>query len=80
MGHTVCGDFSTYADDIHRLAATEPALAAALAGFTSIAQVVDWFSLSGDGKPAIDIIAMDEFEYDFLVQTPAGFWLAFGVT
>jgi hypothetical protein len=81
MGRLACGQVETYADDIARISETSPDLAVELTGFTGVAQVVDWMCQRGDGKNAIDMIAMDEFEYDFLVQTePNGLWLAFGVT
>ena len=81
MGSIACGEVSTYSEDAARLAAVDPRLAAEIAEFTGIAQVIDWFSRHGDGKPAIDLIGMDEFEYDFLVQTDeTGPWLSFGVT
>jgi len=66
---------------VARMRETEPELAANIADFTGIAQVIDWMSLRGNGKPAVELIAMDEFEYDFIVEAePNGPWLAFGVT
>lgn len=81
MGMPACGEVDTYAADVARLRATSPDLAAEIAGFTGVAQVIDWMSARCPAKPVIDLIAMDEFEYDFLVETePAGRWLAFSVT
>jgi hypothetical protein len=81
MGALACGAVETFADDVLRVCNTAPALAAEIADFTGIAQVVEWMSNRGHGQPAFDLVAMDEFEYDFLVQTePKGRWLAFGVT
>jgi hypothetical protein len=79
MGRLTCCQIDAYANDIARLRQTVFALADEIADFRGVGQVVDWFSARGDGRPAIDMIAMDEFEYDFLVQTEIG-WLAFGVT
>jgi hypothetical protein len=84
MGTPACGSLETYADDVARLYLSHPALhhiAAEIADFKGIAQVVDWMSLRSSGKPAIDLIGMDEFEFDFLLEVePEGLWLAFGVT
>jgi len=81
MGRLACGAVETYADDVLRMREESPDLAAEVAAFTGVAQVVDWMSQRDDGKNAIDMIAMDEFEYEFLVQSePGGRWLAFGVT
>ena len=81
MGQLACGQVETYADDIIRMKESVADLAGEIAGFTGVAQVVDWMCQHRDGKNAIDMIAMDEFEYDFLLQTePNGRWLVFGVT
>lgn len=81
MGALGCGRVETYADDIVRLREITPDLAAEIANFTGVGQVVDWLSTRADGKPQLDMIGMDEFEYDFLVEMePNGHWLAFGVT
>lgn len=80
MGALACGSLDTYADDIARIHASHPAIADAIARFVGVGQVMDWFSAWG-APPAIDLIGMDEFEYDFLVEVKSeGVWLAFGVS
>jgi hypothetical protein len=81
MGALACGGLDTYAEDVARIGATIPGLAAEIASFTGVGQVIDWFSSRGHGQPPVDLVGMDEFEYDFLVQLGSeGSWLAFGVT
>ena len=80
MGALTCGRIDTYAEDITGLCAVLPAIANEVASFTGVAQVVDWL-VSRWGRPALDMVAMDEFEYDFLIEMDAGGrWLVFGVT
>ena len=74
-----CGNLDTYADDILQLRGRFPSLAAAFAEFTGVGQVVDW--LAARGKPSIDMVAMDEFEYDFVIELQDDDrWLVFGVS
>ena len=81
MGALSCGLFDTYAEDILRIRGTLPELASEIANFCGVAQVVDWLSARGIGQTALDLIGMDEFEYDFVVQCEQeACWLAFGVT
>ena len=80
MGALACGSLDTYADDIARIHSSHPALADEIASFVGVGQVMDWFTARG-APPAIDLVDMDEFEYDFLVEVKSeGVWLAFGVT
>ncbi len=81
MGRLACGKLETYADDVERIRLTDPSLAEAIASFTGVIQVVDWFTSRSSRKPAIDLVNMDEFEYDFVIELePEGRWIAFGVT
>jgi hypothetical protein len=81
MGTLACGSLDTYPADLERLRLTLPALADEIAAFVGIGQVIDWMTARTEGRPSIDLIGMDEFEYDFLVEcSPEGCWLAFGVT
>lgn len=81
MGALTCGRVETYADDLLRVREIAPEVAAEISSFTGVGQVADWLSQRAHGPPRIDMIAMDEFEYDFLVEVePNGRWLAFGVT
>lgn len=80
MGELAYGRFDEYVADIAELRHSAPHLADAFATFTGIAEVVEWFA-AWNTRPAIDMVAMDEFEYDFLLELePGGRWLAFGVT
>jgi hypothetical protein len=80
MGALTCGSLDAYAGDIARIRGSHPALAEEIASFVGIGQVMDWFSAKGT-PPAIELIGMDEFEYDFLVEVAGeSVWLAFGVT
>ena len=70
-----------YPDYIAALRPTHPDLAAELAGFHGIEQVLDWMKRHGLCHTTIDIVGQDEFHYDFLIQLPAGGgWIAVGVT
>jgi hypothetical protein len=81
MGALACGSIDTYPQDIERLRETLPTLAMEIASFTGIGHVIDWFSQTEKGTPAIDLIGMDELEYEFVVEARAqGCWLVFGVT
>ena len=80
MGAITCGSLDTFTNDIAQLRVSHPVLADEIASFVGIGQVMDWFTSRG-APPAIDLIGMDEFEYDFLVEVKSeGVWLAFGVT
>lgn len=81
MGTLASGQVELYAEEVGQLRKTNPDLADAIADFTGIAQVVDWLGARGAGNLKIDMIGMDEFEYDFLIEVdPEGRWLVFGVT
>jgi hypothetical protein len=69
-----------YADYIALLRQQEPALAEELAGFAGMGAVLDWMQRRELTRTAVDIVGMDEFHYDFLLQLPSGRWLVFGVT
>lgn len=70
-----------YVDFVERLRAEHPALAAEFAGYHGIEAVLQWMQRSGRIGTSIDMVAQDEFHYDFLIELdPAGRWLVFGVT
>jgi hypothetical protein len=73
--------FLDYADYVIRLRVQDPDLAAELAGFHGIENVLQWSQQRGFlAKEGIDIVGQDEFSYDFLLQFgTGGRWLAFGV-
>ena len=76
-----CGSDSEYLADIDALRTQDPELAAEVASFQSLETVLAWLEKRGLIPGNIDLIAQDEFEYDFLIQLkPSERWLVFGVT
>jgi hypothetical protein len=70
-----------YADYVTALRRESPELAAEVASFRCMEQVLQWMQQRRLTQAAVDLIGMDEFSYDFLIQLePEGRWLAFGVT
>jgi hypothetical protein len=70
-----------YPDHVRILRTTHPELAEAVAGFTGASDMLAWMQRAGLASSAVDIVAMDEFEYDFLIcLRPDGEWLSFGLT
>ena len=70
-----------YADYVTALRDEEPDLATEVASFHGLEQVLQWMQRRGLTQASIDMIGMDEFSYDFLIQLqPAGRWIAFCVT
>ena len=70
-----------YADHVETLHAESPGLAAEVASFRGVEDVLQWMKRHGLTKTAVDLIGMDEFSYDFLIQLePDGSWIAFGVS
>lgn len=68
-----------YCDYLKALAKDEPALAAAFKR-DSIENVLDWMQERNLPSGCIDMIAQDEFSYDFLIHLqPEDRWLVFGV-
>jgi hypothetical protein len=70
-----------YADHIEALRNESPDLAAETASFRSVEAVLQWMKQRGLTRAAVDLVGMDEFSYDFLIQLePNGRWIAFGIT
>lgn len=69
----------TFADYVGELRTVDPVLAEAFAGFSGIDHVLDWMKGGQAGRWNIDMVAQDEFHYDFLAEVD-GRWLSFGVT
>jgi hypothetical protein len=70
-----------YADHIAALRTTHPDLATVFADFGGVADVLAWMQRAGLAQTAVDIVGMDEFEYDFLIRLqPDGAWAVFGLT
>jgi hypothetical protein len=69
-----------YADYVAQLRVGWPKLADAFSGRDSIEHVLDWMDRRGFPPGSVDIVAQDEFSYDFLIRLePEDRWLAFGV-
>jgi len=69
-----------YIDYVDRLRAGWPGLADAFAGRDSIEHVLDWMDRRGLPPGSVDLVAQDEFSYDFLIRLePEARWLVFGV-
>ena len=70
-----------YADYVTALQAAAPSLAVAVASFHGMEDVLQWMKRRGLTKAAVDLVGMDEFSYDFMIQLePDGQWLVFSVT
>jgi hypothetical protein len=70
-----------YADHVTALREELPELATEIASFHGLEAVLRWMQRRGLTQAAVDLIGMDEFSYDFLIQfETAGRWIAFGVT
>jgi hypothetical protein len=70
-----------YADYIRILRQGHLRLAEDVAAFHGINDVLEWMKHRSMERNPIDMIAQDEFEYDFIVQVaPGDGWLVFGVT
>jgi hypothetical protein len=75
-----CGD-ADYLAHLSNLRMELPDMAAEVAAFHSVEQVLQWMKRRGLTRAAVDLIGMDEFSYDFLIQLERdGRWIAFGVT
>lgn len=72
---------SEYADHVQALRAGFPDLAAEVASFRGAEHVLQWMQRRSLTQTAVDLVGMDEFSYDFLVQLePGGRWISFGVS
>jgi hypothetical protein len=70
-----------YGDYVKALREELPDLAAEVASFQGMEAVLQWMQRRSLTHAAVDMIGMDEFSYDFLIQLkPHGQWIAFGVT
>lgn len=70
-----------YTDYVDVLRTNSPALAEEIAPFRGLEAVIQWMQRRGLTHAAVDLVGMDEFSYDFLIQLEQnGSWIAFGVT
>ena len=71
-------DYSDYCD---ALRAMHPRLTEELASFNGVSDMLAWMQRRDLCHAAVDMVALDEFEYDFLIELQnEGRWLAFGLT
>jgi hypothetical protein len=68
-----------YTDYLQRFHQDHPALATALGDSDSLESVLAWLKQKDLPPGSVDIIAQDEFSYDFLIRLAEQRWLAFGV-
>jgi hypothetical protein len=69
-----------YAASVQTLRATVPALAAELAGFHTLENVLRWMEKKGLSLAGLDIVFQDEYHHDALIPLANGRWLVFGIT
>jgi hypothetical protein len=70
-----------YADHVQALHAESPELASEVASFRSVENVLQWMKRRDLTHTAVDLVGMDEFSYDFLIQLErGGRWISFGVS
>jgi hypothetical protein len=67
-------------NDIVALRLTHLAAAEEFGRFQGVTDVLKWMERAELTWAAVDMIALDEFEYDFLIQLPSTEWVAFGIT
>jgi hypothetical protein len=68
-----------YAEYLRQLNRSEPALAAALGDTDSLEAVLAWMKTQDLPTGSVDLVAQDEFSYDFLIRLAEPRWLVFGV-
>jgi hypothetical protein len=69
-----------YSDHVAALHTDYPDVATVFARSDSIENVLAWLATRELPAGAVDLIAQDEFSYDFLIPLDAqGRWLVFGV-
>jgi hypothetical protein len=70
-----------YSDAVETLKATEPELAAEIAGFRGLGTVMNWMTARGILLKDVEIVQQDECNLDFVVPlNPDGRCLVFGTT
>ena len=70
-----------YLSDAIALRERRPVLAEELERLGGVSDVLDWMQRARLSRTAVDMIALDEFEYDFLIQLqPGAEWVVFGIT
>ncbi len=70
-----------YGDYVTALRATEPELAAEIAGFHGMESVLRWMNARGLPLAGMDLVTQDEFAHDVLIPLDgSGRHLVFGVT
>jgi hypothetical protein len=68
-----------YTDYVAELRSADGYLADAFASYESVEHVLGWMKQQGLPPGSVDMVAQDEFHYDFLIHLLDGRWLVFGV-
>jgi hypothetical protein len=68
-----------YLDHLSMLKRDHPALAAALGDTDSLEAVLAWMKTRDLPPGSVDLVAQDEFSYDFIIRLEPDRWLVFGV-
>ena len=70
-----------YHGSILVLRTMHPRLAEEFASCNGVSDVLTWMQRRDICQATVDMVALDEFEYDFLIELKnEGRWLAFGLT
>jgi hypothetical protein len=69
-----------YAESVKILQRQDPGLAGEVADFGGVTAVLSWMARRGLSRGPVEIVGMDEFEYDFLIQLEPARWIVFGLT
>jgi len=76
-----CGVDQDYHDCVNQLGQDHPDLAQEFSSFRGLEDLLDWMQRRNFPTGSVDLIGMDEFCYDFLLDWKANErWLVFGVT
>lgn len=68
-----------YQTHVDRLAEEEPTLSSELGHSDSLENVLLWLQRQNLPPDSVDLVAQDEFSYDFLIRLAEQRWLVFGV-
>ena len=69
-----------YPAQLAALAATDPALGAAVAGLRNLEAILKWAPTAGIALAGIDLVQQDEYSYDLFLPLPNSRWIVFGVS
>jgi hypothetical protein len=73
--------YTSYKDDCHTVAQTQPKLAAIFLRWSFLHDVLTWANATGSEIGAIDFVQQDEFSHDVILHyRPENRYIVFGVT